>query len=124
MPRNLPLMLAALLLFGTVPAHAATMSCPASLDMATGDITIPSGWRMSPNFFPPNPLQLQLHSTSFDTTGEFDCMYQAGSRLLSIWQKIPTTCRKGPGVWYEGVSSTSRGWTCYGSPQSCTFECD
>jgi hypothetical protein len=131
MRRYLLPMLAAILVFDAAPTHAATKSCPASLDMATGQVSIPPDWLMSPNFFPPNPLQLPLYSTSFGTytspsgtTAEFDCMYQAGPKLLSIWQKIPTTCSKGPGAWYEGASSTSHGWTCYGPPQSCTFECD
>jgi hypothetical protein len=63
-----------------------------------------------------------LEQTSFGTDGEFSCLYQAGPRLLGIWRQMPKTCHTGAGQWREGVSSTSRGWWCFGA--GCTFECD
>jgi hypothetical protein len=114
-------LLTALVLPGN--AQAAPMSCPASLEMATGNVSIPSDWLMLPNFFPPNPLALPLYSTSFDTDGEFQCLYQAGAKLLGIWQKIPPTCSTGAGTWYGSQRTNMSGWTCYGPAQNCTFTC-
>lgn len=107
---------------GAAPAHAATMSCPATMDMATGQVSVPPDWRELPNFFPPNPLPLPLNQTSFGTDGEFNCLYQAGPKLLGIWRAIPKNCRTASGAWYSGVSSSGKGWWCFGA--GCTFECD
>jgi hypothetical protein len=104
--------------------HAATMSCPATMDMATGQVSVPSDWLMLPNFFPPDPLQLPLYSTAFDSDGEFDCLYQAGPKLLGIWRQIPKTCRQAAGPWRESGEGARHGWTCIGPAENCTFECD
>src|ERR1700754_1192240 len=119
------LMLAAIMMADAAPGRAATMSCPASMDIATGQVTVPADWQMGSNFLPPDKLELPNTYTSFGSDQTMYCEYQAGPRSLNIWKKLPPNCRKGAGAgWREGVSPGSWGWYCIGPAQSCTFECD